>query len=184
MQTKLNKSFNQSGNISTLNGGSLKLVDQFTYLGSSVSSTKNNINTQLAKAWTTINRPSTIWKSDLSDEIKCNFFQAVVMFILLYGCTTCSKCIKKKFDSNCTRMLYAILNKSWKHPTKQQVSGHHPLILKTIQIRRTRCVGHCWRSKDELISDILLWTPSHGCTSVGQPARTYLQQLCMETDVA
>ena len=31
--------FNQTGDISTLNGSSLKLVDKFTYLGSSVSST-------------------------------------------------------------------------------------------------------------------------------------------------
>ena len=32
--------FNQRGNISTLNGGSLKLVNNFTYLGSSISSTE------------------------------------------------------------------------------------------------------------------------------------------------
>ena len=31
--------FNQRGDISTLNGSSLKLVDKFTYLGNSVSST-------------------------------------------------------------------------------------------------------------------------------------------------
>ena len=42
--------FNQRGDISTLNGSSLKLVDKFTYLGSSVSSTETDINTQLAKA--------------------------------------------------------------------------------------------------------------------------------------
>ena len=42
-------------------------------------------------------------------------------------------------------------------------------------------IRHCWRSKDELISDVLLWTPSHGCASVGWPARTYLQQLCTDT---
>ena len=42
--------FNQTGNISTLNGRSLKLVDKFTYLGSSVSSTKTDINRRLAKA--------------------------------------------------------------------------------------------------------------------------------------
>ena len=41
--------------------------------------------------------------------------------------------------------------------------------------------GHCWRSKDELISDVLLWTPTHGCASVGRPARTYIQQLCEDT---
>ena len=41
---------NQRGNISTLNSSSLKLVDKFTYLGSSVSSTENDINMWLAKA--------------------------------------------------------------------------------------------------------------------------------------
>ena len=45
---------NRRGNISTLNGNSLKLVDKFTYLGSSASSTEKDINTRLAKVWTTI----------------------------------------------------------------------------------------------------------------------------------
>ena len=44
------KCFKQRGDISTLNGNSLKLVDKFTYRGSSVSSTENDINTRLAKA--------------------------------------------------------------------------------------------------------------------------------------
>ena len=30
---------------------------------------------------------------------------------------------------------------------------------------------HCWKRKCELISDILLWTPIHQCTSIGQPTR-------------
>ena len=42
--------FNQRGDITTLNGSSLKLVDKFAYLGSSVSSTDTDINTRLAKA--------------------------------------------------------------------------------------------------------------------------------------
>ena len=62
--------FNQRGNISTLKGGPLKLVDNFTYLGSSVSSTENDINTQLAKILTAIDRLSVIWKSDLTNKIK------------------------------------------------------------------------------------------------------------------
>ena len=78
-------------------------------------------------------------------------------------------------------MLQAVLNKSWRqHPTKQQLYGHLPPITKTIQIRRTRHAGHSWRSKDKLISDVLLWTPSHGRASVERPARTYLQQLCAD----
>ena len=44
--------FNRRGDISTLNGISLKLMDNFTCIGSSVSSTKTDINTQLAVAWT------------------------------------------------------------------------------------------------------------------------------------
>ena len=59
--------FNQRGDISTINGSSLKLVDKFTYLGSSVSSTETDINTRQAKAWTTIDRLSIIWKSALTD---------------------------------------------------------------------------------------------------------------------
>ena len=108
--------FNQTSDISTLNGSSLKLVDKFTYLGSSVSSTEKDINTQLAKAWTAIDRLLIIWKSDLTNEMKCSFFQAVVVSILLYGCTTwtLTKCMKKKLDGNYTRMLWAILNKSWR----------------------------------------------------------------------
>ena len=42
--------YNQTGDISTLDGTSLKLVDKFTYLGSSVSSTEKDIDTRLTKA--------------------------------------------------------------------------------------------------------------------------------------
>ena len=49
------------------------------------------------------------------------------------------------------------------------------------QVRRTRHAGHCWRSRDELISDVLLWTPTHGRAKAGRPARTYIQQLCEDT---
>ena len=123
--------FNQTGDISTLNSSSLKLFDKFTYLGSSVSSTETDINTQLA------NRLLVIWKSDLTDKMKHSFFQAAVMLILLYGCTTwtLTKRMEKKLDGNYTRMLQAILTKSWrKHPTKKQLYGHQPPITKIIKI--------------------------------------------------
>ena len=79
-------------------------------------------------------------------------------------------------------MLQAILNKSWRqHPTKQQLYSHLQPIAKTIQVRRTKNVGHCWRSKDELVSNILLWIPLHGRAKAGRPARTYIQQLYADT---
>ena len=78
--------------------------------------------------------------------------------------------------------LRAILNKSWRqHPTRHQLYGHLPPITKTIQVRRTRHAGHCWRIRDELISDVLLWTPTHGRAKAGRPAPTYIQQLCEDT---
>ena len=60
--------FNKIEDIFILDSGSQKLGDEFTYLGSSVSSTENGINMRLAKAWTAIDWLSIIWKSDLSDE--------------------------------------------------------------------------------------------------------------------
>ena len=71
--------FNQAGDISTLDGNSLKLVDKFTFLGSSVSSTEKDIDTRLTKAWTAIDKLSIIWKSDLTDKMKRSFFQAVLV---------------------------------------------------------------------------------------------------------
>ena len=84
-----------------------------TYLGSSVSSTEKDIDTRLTKAWTAIDRLSNIWKSDLTDKMKCSFFQAAVVSILLYGCTTwtLTKRLKKKLDGNYTRMLRVILKR-------------------------------------------------------------------------
>ena len=59
-------------------------------------------------------------------------------------------------------------------PQRSKLYGHLPSIMKTIQVRRTKQAGHCWRSKDELISDVRLWTPSHGRAKAGQPTRTYI----------
>ena len=150
--------FNQKGDISTLDGTSLRLVDKFTYLGSSVSLTEKDIDTRLTKAWTAIDRLSIIWKSNLTDKMKRSFFQAAVVSILLYGCTTWT--LTKRLEK-----------KPWQqHPTRRQLYGHLPPVTKTIQARRTRHAGHCWRSKYEIVSDVLLWTPAYGQSKAGRPA--------------
>ena len=173
--------YNQTGDITTLDGASLKLVDKFTYLGSCVSSTEKDIDTRLTKAWTAIDRLSIIWKSDLTDKMKRSFSHAAVVSILLYGCTTwtLTKRLEKKVDGNYKRMLRAIMNKSWRqHPTRHQLYDHLPPITKTIQVRRTRHAGHCWRSKDKWCTPM---DPAYGQAKAGWPARTYIQQLCEDT---
>ena len=74
------------------------------------------------------------------------------------------------------------IEQSWRQqPTKKQLYSLVPQITKTIQVRRTGYLGHCWRSRVELISDVLQWTPSYGRAKTGQPARTYIQQLSVDT---
>ena len=131
---------------------------------------KKDIDTRLTKAWT--------------DKMKRSFFQAAVVSILLYWCTTrtLSKRLEKRLDGNYTIMLRAILNKSWRQNLpRHQLYGHQPPITKTIQVRRTRHAGHCWRSRDALISDVLRWTPTYGQAKAGRLARNYIQQLCEDT---
>ena len=103
----------------------------------------------------------------------------VHMICLTLNVAICIVCLH--FSSFCC-LLRAILNKSWRqYPTRHQLYGHLPPITKNIQVRRTRHAGHCWRSRDELISDVLLWTPTYGRAKAGQPDRTYIQQLCEDT---
>ena len=114
---------------------------------------KNQCRHRMSKLWLLclfIESSSIIWKSDLTDKMKRSFFQAAVVSILLYGYTTWTLTLRleKKLDGNYTRMLRAILNKSWRqHPTRHQLYGHLPPIMKTIQVRGARHAGHCWRSK-------------------------------------
>ena len=115
--------------------------------------------------------------------MKRSFFQAAVLSILLYGCTTwtLTKRLEKKLDGIYTMLRAILSNSCGQHPTKKQLYGLLPPITKTIQVRRTRHAGHCFRSRDELISDVLQWTPSHGRAKAGRIARTYIQQLCGDT---
>ena len=135
-----------------------------------------------AKQRTAIDRLSIIWKSNQFDKIKHIFFPSnscVDSTLWMHHMDTDWAYREKarwQLHKNDT------MNKSWKqHLTKQQLYSHLPPTEKNIQIRWMRHVGHCWRNKNELISNILLWVPSHGCASVGWPTRIYRQQLSIYT---
>ena len=82
--------------------------------------------------------------------------------------------LHKNVASNIEHVMETALRKAAAIRTP---TTHH----KNYQNRRTRHVGHCWESRDELVSDVLLWTLSHGRAKAGRPARTYIQQLCAHT---
>ena len=178
--------FNQRGDISTLNACTLKLVDKFTYPGSCVSSTETDIKMRLAKAWTATYRQSDIWKLDLTDKIKRIFFQATVVSILLYGGTTWT--ITKRMVKKAWRLLQKntasyIVQVMEAAPHKAVTVQPPTLNTKTIKLRRARTAGHCYRSRDELVSDVIQRTPSHRRAKAGWPAWTYIQQLCNPEDL-
>ena len=113
------------------------------------------------------------------------------MSVLLYGCTAwiLPKCQEKKLDWNYSRMLH-IFFKQILETAPYKTASVQPLssILKTIQIRRRRYVGHCWRSKDKLINNVLLWSTIRvdGMTwwwwsSIHGHTRTKIHQLCLNT---
>ena len=66
----------------------------------------------------------------------------------------------------------------WTSPGVNTQQNSSRIRKKKIKVRRTRHAGHCWKSRDELISDLLQWTSSHGRAKAGRPARTYIQLLC------
>ena len=175
---------NSNKTVKSIYGEVLKNVDNFIYLGSEIESTDKEIKIIIAKSWVALDKLSSIWKSPLSTTLKRNLFRAVVEYVLLYGSKawTLTKKHEKKLDGTYTRILRAILNISWKeHPTKIGHYGNISPLTSIIRIRRTRFAGHCYRSEEEIVKYVLLWTPNHGTTQIGRSRKTYIKQLCDDT---
>ena len=101
--------------------------------------------------------------------VSSNYFYLVIVIICIVCLHFSSFCCLSSVADFSNTEARAPLNKSWRqHPTKHQLYGHLPPITRTIQVRRTRHAGHCWRSRDELISDVLLWTPTYGLAKAGR----------------
>ena len=122
-------------------------------------------------------RLSVMWKSDLSDKIKRYFFPS-------------SSCVNTAIWMHHVDADWAYWEKGWRQLYKNATSCIEQVlelksskITKSIEIRRTRHAGYCWRSKEELIRDVLLWTPSHGRPRIGRPARTFNSSVLIQ-DVA
>ena len=137
------------------------------YLGSNNSSTESDVNIHLAKAWTASDKLSIIWKFNLSNKTKWNIFQAMVMSCLdtLYGH---QQNVWRNSKLGTMQEWYMLF---WSNTPQNSRS------MANCQVRQTRHVGHCWRSKDKLISEILFWILTNECTSVGWLARTYISSV-------
>ena len=182
-------SFHQEENvyIQSINKKTIKHVEDFKYLGSYVNNTENDMKIRISKAWAALNNMQNIWKSNLPRKIKVNFFRATVESILVYGSTTWTLTVslRKRLNGTYTRMLRAILNISWKqHITNKELYQDIPEISDTIRRNRLRLSGHCWRNKEEVVSDLILWQPSHGRRKRGRPAKTFIDQIMNDTGIS
>ena len=176
---------NSTDMIKTQNVENIKNTQDFKYLGSFIASTEHDINVRIGKAWAALNQMNNIWNSKLSKNLKRNFFRATLESVFVYGAITWTLTTKleKKIDGAYTRMLRAALNVSWKeHLTNKELYGKTPKVTSSIHEQRLRFTGHCWRSKKELICDVILWLPKHGKRSRGRPTKTFVDQLVDDTE--
>ena len=144
----------------------------YIYLGSNISSTESDVNICIGKAWNAIDWLSIIWKSDLFDKIKQKFLQAAAMSVLLYSCTTLRKTLRKKARWE--------LHTAFCYEQILEVTPHKATSIWQITSHLINYARHCWRSKDELVCNILQWTPTHGHTSVCWPEKNL--PLCTDTE--
>ena len=150
--------------MSTLAGNIIKHVPDFQYLGSHIMDSEKDFTIRKALAWSACNKLEKIWKSGITKQLKVNLFRATVEPILLYGAETWTMNAKmhRRLDGCYTNMLRRIQNMSWKdHHTLSEIYGNIPKLSTRLAERRARFAGHCFRAKDEAVSDLVFWKPSN-----------------------
>ena len=136
---------------------------------------------RIGKAWSALHKLDRIWKSDLSDALKTGFFRATVETVLLHGST---HSLNKKLDGAYTQMLRVAKDVTWRQRiTNEALYAGLPRISTTIKEKNLRFSGHCWTSKNEVPSDVVLWEPKHGKRNVGGQACTFVDLLEADTGV-
>jgi hypothetical protein len=172
--------------VRTKDGTSLEVVEDFKYLGAWMQSSEKDIKTRKAQAWQACNKLNKIWKSNLSRVLKIKLFLATVESVLLYGCETwtMTTSTQRSLDGCYTRLLRSALDVSWKdYIPNTALYGNLPQVTTKIRERRLKFAGHCRRTKDQVVSDLVLWKPTQGIRKPGRPIKTYTNLLCDDTNL-
>ena len=170
--------------IKSITGESIKRVKDFKYLGAYVPNSLHDFNIRKSLAWSAINRLDCIWKSDLNRSLKIKLFRSCVESILLYNSETwtLTQTMETRLDGLYTKLLRRALNISWRdHVSNQELYGDVPKLSLTIQQRRLRFAGHCYRSTNQPISKLLFWTPTGGKRGSGAGNKTFIKMLKKDT---
>ena len=139
----------------TLEGKSLKQVNDFKYLGSWIAKSKKDMDVRIGMAWKALNKMEKVWKSGLHRLLKVKFFRATVESVLLYGAEswTLTKVMTRRLDGTYTRMLRVVLGFKWsEHKTNKELYGDLKSVSDVLLERRLRFARHTWRRKEEIVS--------------------------------
>ena len=149
---------NNNNPVKTLNGTSLKQVEEYKYLGSYVSSSDKDFITRKGMAWSACNDMHNIWSSRLTNDFKIKLFRATVDGSETW---TLSRKLERRLDGTYTRLLMRAQNLSWKrHPKIAQIYGKLPRVSTLVKSRRVQFAGRCFPADSEIISSLLLWKPT------------------------
>ena len=130
----------------SINGQAIEAVQQFTYLGSTISLTIDaEINSRIAKAAAVMSKLNRrVWKNSyLTVETKLRVYQACVLSTLLYSSESWSAYARheKKLNSFHFRCLHRILHISWQHKVTNSEVLERPginIVFALLSERRLR----------------------------------------------
>ena len=109
---------------------------------------------------------------------------ATVEFVQLYCCETwtLTNSLLKKLDGTYTQILRMVLNIHWTHRIKNEILyGTLERLSNKIRRRRLKFAGHCLRREDDVVSDLVLWQPTHGTRMRGRPRNSNIKTLERDT---
>ena len=67
--------------------------------------------------------------------------------------------------------------------TNEVLYGAIEKVSTKIRCRFLKFAGHCLRRDDEVVSDLVLWEPTHGTRRRGRPPESYIRNLERETGI-
>ena len=161
----------------------LEVVEDFTYLGSTISSNLSleaEINKRIGKAASAMSRLSTrVWENTNLTTNKIAVYNACVLSTLLYGSETWTAYARqeRRLNSFHLRCLRRILGISWQDrvPNKDVLErAGIPSMFAMLSQRRLRWLGHIRRIEDgRLPMDVLYGELTSGSRPVGRPMLRY-----------
>ena len=142
----------------SLSTGDIQIASDFKYLGCWIKSVEKNLSVRIAMAWDAVKRMRKVWNSDIERPLRISLFRSTVETVLLYGAETwaLTQTLETKLDGTYTKLLRYIFQRHWsEHVTNVELYGDLPKLSTKLKQRKLTFAGHCYRAKDQFVSDLV-----------------------------